>query len=586
MLDKKQKKEDILFSILDFLERNGYKQSFQKLKEKVDCQYIEKNKEIVEGLLKENKIIDLIIFIDKNVKISNEEKLYYIKLLKIKYYIDLVNKNCSNGNEQKESLEYLRKEITPVLNQDLKKSELLNLLTNILFIKDKNKLKEYIDIYLKEYEDNSFIISQICKRNIISLETIYDNYIKLNKETISFDNYTSLTINDNCLTPFKSNEVWFIEISKNKNYICVGFSNANISVFNIKKDKNKEISIYLNLTFSGNESNKKDELTAICLSNDEKYILASLGSFKVIIFDILNGQKIKEFKNLHNSGITSIIPMPNSNSKFLTSSIDRRILMLDISNNDNSVVEIGKFSRMRQILFSEYYNYIIILSGSKNEISCYNLSTNKIEIIIVINEPIVYGNISKSDKGKYLIYNVSKDKPKISLYNIEKRTVEEKFSGHTQKLMIIKCCFGGDKDQLILSGSEDYTVYVWERGYSMLPKYKFKAHFGIVNGAEIWNNDFIISISDDKIISISDDKSIKIWFSKNKNVKDIKYIKSNKNNFVMKEVDIDTDFFKAMNEPINNDLDNENENDNDMQIEYEPNDENEEENIEENDDDL
>jgi WD40 repeat protein len=578
MLDKKQKKEDILFSILDFLERNGYKQSFQKLKEKVDCQYIEKNKEIVEGLLKENKIIDLIIFIDKNVKISNEEKLYYIKLLKIKYYIDLVNKNCSNGNEQKESLEYLRKEITPVLNQDLKKSELLNLLTNILFIKDKNKLKEYIDIYLKEYEDNSFIISQICKRNIISLETIYDNYIKLNKETISFDNYTSLTINDNCLTPFKSNEVWFIEISKNKNYICVGFSNANISVFNIKKDKNKEISIYLNLTFSGNESNKKDELTAICLSNDEKYILASLGSFKVIIFDILNGQKIKEFKNLHNSGITSIIPMPNSNSKFLTSSIDRRILMLDISNNDNSVVEIGKFSRMRQILFSEYYNYIIILSGSKNEISCYNLSTNKIEIIIVINEPIVYGNISKSDKGKYLIYNVSKDKPKISLYNIEKRTVEEKFSGHTQKLMIIKCCFGGDKDQLILSGSEDYTVYVWERGYSMLPKYKFKAHFGIVNGAEIWNNDFIISISDDK--------SIKIWFSKNKNVKDIKYIKSNKNNFVMKEVDIDTDFFKAMNEPINNDLDNENDNDNDMQIEYEPNDENEEENIEENDDDI
>ena len=580
MLDKKQKKEDILFSILDFLERNGYQQSFQKLKEKVDCKYIEKNKEIVEGLLKENKIIDLIIFIDENMKISNEEKLYYIKLLKIKYYIDLVNKNCSKGNEQKESLEYLRKEITPVLNQDLRNAELLNSLTYILFIKDKNKLKEYINNFLNSYEDNSYIISQICKRNIISLESIYDNYIKLNKETISFDNYTSLTINDNCLTPFKSNEVWFIEISKNKNYICVGFSNANISVFNIKKDKNKEISIYLNLTFSGNESNKKDELTAICPSNDEKYILVGLGSFKVIVFDIINGQKIKEFKNLHNSGITSIIPMPNSNSKFLTSSIDKRILMIDISNNDNSVVEIGKFCRMKQILFSEIYNYIIILSGSKNEISCYNLSTNKIELLIKTNEPIVYGNISKSDKGKYLIYNTSKDKPKINLYNLEKKTIEEKFSGHTQKLMIIKCCFGGDKDQLILSGSEDYTVYVWERGYSILPKYRFKDHFGIVNGAELWNNDFIISISDDK--------SIKIWFSKNKNVKDIKYIKSNKNNFVMKEVDIDTDFFKAMNEPINNDVDNENENDNDndMQIEYEANDENEEENIEENDDDI
>ena len=62
MLDKKQKKEDILFSILDFLERNGYEQSFQKLKAKIDCEYIEKNKENVELLLKENKILDLIIF--------------------------------------------------------------------------------------------------------------------------------------------------------------------------------------------------------------------------------------------------------------------------------------------------------------------------------------------------------------------------------------------------------------------------------------------------------------------------------------------------------------------------------------------
>ena len=37
---------------------------------------------------------------------------------------------------------------------------------------------------------------------------------------------------------------------------------------------------------------------------------------------------------------------------------------------------------------------------------------------------------------------------------------------------------------------EDYTVYVWERGLSMLPKYKFKDHLGVVNGVEMWYNDF------------------------------------------------------------------------------------------------
>lgn len=573
MLDKSQKKEEILLSVLEFLERNGYKDSFEKLKKKAGCKYIEKNQKIVEELLSMNKINDLIIFINTNMKISNEEKVYYIKLLKIKYYIELVTKNCINGNEQKDSLIYLRKEITPLLNQDLRNAELLNSLTYILFLKDKKNLKEYIDNFLSSYEDNSFIMSQICRRNIISLETIYDNYNKFTKETISYDNHSILTISDNCLSPFKPSEVWFVEISKNKNYICIGFSNANISIFDVKKDKNKEINIYLNLTFSGNEQNKKDELTAICFSNDEKYILAGLSSFKILLFDIINGQKIKEFSNLHTSEITSIINMPNSNNKFLTSSIDKRILMLDITNNDNTYVEIGKFCRIKQILFSEFYNYIIILSGSNNEISCFNLSTNKVEFKIVTNDQIVSGNISKCDKGKYLIINISKEKPKINLYNLGKKDIEEKFSGHTQKLLIIKCSFGGDKDQLILSGSEDYTVYVWERGYSMLPKYRFKEHFGIVNGAEMWNNDFIISASDDK--------SVKIWYTKNNNVKNIKYIKNNKNNHVHKEIDIDTEFFNVMNEPINIDLENENENDNEMQIEEEQNDENEDENMEE-----
>jgi WD40 repeat protein len=570
MLDKSQKKEEILLSVLDFLERNGYKESYEKLKEKINCKHIEKNEKIVEELIKQNKINELITFIEKNMKISNEEKIYYIKILKIKKYIELVTTNCQKGIEQKTALHYLRTEVAPLINKDIKNAELINVLTYILFIKDIKKLREYIDNYLNSYEENTFIISQIFKRNIISLETLYDNYNKTKKKIISYENIISITIRDNCLKPFKPNEVWFVEMSKNKNFFCVGFSNANISVFDIKKDKNKNISITLYLTFSGSERNKKDELTCLCISNDEKYILVGLSSFKIVIFDANNGKKIKEFNNLHTSEITSVISMPNSNNKYLTSSIDKKVLLLDISTGDTTCI--GKFFRAKQILFSEILNYAIILSGSKNEIICYNLPSNKIESTLLTDEnaQIVYGNLSKSDKGKYLIYNTSKDRPRIILYNLIQKKVEEIFSGHIQKIMIIKCSFAGDKDQFILSGSEDYTVYMWERGLSMLPKYKFKEHLGVVNGVEMWHNDFIISISDDK--------TVKIWYSVNDSVNNIKFVKNEQNNFVQKEIDIDTEFFNVMNEPMNNENDNENENE--MQIEEEQN-ENDDENMEE-----
>ena len=516
MLDKSHKKEEILLSVLEFLERNGYKESFEKLNQKTNYKYTEQNTKKIIDLIKSDKIPELIIYINNNFNIPNEEKIYWIKILKIKYYIKLVLNNYSNHLKQKDSLNYLRKEITPLLNQD---TELLNSLTYILFIKDEAMLKQYIENYLLSYTDDNFIIDQICKKRIITLETVFDFYQNsLKNVNINFDNYSIININDNCLTPFKPSEIWFLEISKNKNYICAGFSNSNISIFNIKKE-NKEnkskITIKLFITLSANGQNKRDEITAMNFSNDEKYILVGLSNYRLKIFNISNGQKIKEYQNMHTNKITSIIPFPNSNSKFITSSIDKKINILDISNianiqNKDEYSELGIFCRIKQLCYSELLNYIIIISASNTEITIYNIFTKKIEVKIITSEGSqnVYANISKKDKGKYLIYCTSppNQKSKIILYNLSTKLVEEKYTGFSQKYMIIKCCFSGPDDKFILSGSEDFIIYLWERGLGENPKYKFKGHFGIVNTIDMWGNDFIISGSDDK--------NIKVWYEK------------------------------------------------------------------------
>ena len=530
MLDKSHKKEEILLSVLEFLERNGYKESFEKLNQKTNYKYTEQNTKKIIDLIKSDKIPELIIYINNNFNIPNEEKIYWIKILKIKYYIKLVLNNYSNHLKQKDSLNYLRKEITPLLNQD---TELLNSLTYILFIKDEAMLKQYIENYLLSYTDDNFIIDQICKKRIITLETVFDFYQNsLKNVNINFDNYSIININDNCLPPFKPSEIWFLEVSKNKNYICAGFSNSNISIFNIKKE-NKEnkskITIKLFITFSANEQNKRDEITAMNFSNDEKYILVGLSNYRLKIFNISNGQKIKEYQNMHTNKITSIIPFSNSNSKFIISSIDKKINILDISNianiqNKDEYSELGIFCRIKQLCYSELLNYIIIISASNTEITIYNIFTKKIEVKIITSEGSqnVYANIS---------------------YNLSTKLVEEKYTGFSQKYMIIKCCFSGPDDKFILSGSEDFIIYLWERGIGENPKYKFKGHFGIVNTIDMWGNDFIISGSDDK--------NIKIWFNKSENL-EIIFEKNKENKCEIKENEIDKKFLEAMNEDNDN----------------------------------
>ena len=188
----------------------------------------------------------------------------------------------------------------------------------------------------------------------------------------------------------------------------------------------------------------------------------------------------------------------------------------------------------------------------------YQQINNGQSIIEEINEEIVYSNISKSDKGKYILINISKNFPKILLYDLNKTKTEDKYFGHSQNTMIIKCAFGGNKDQYIISGSEDGCVYLWERKSPGKYKYCFKGHWGVVNTIEL--------VFDDVIFSGSDDKSLKIWIPKyeiyyENEKKEIIYTKKDINAFKEKENNFEKEFFEKMNEPLEEINDGENDED-------------------------
>ena len=71
----------------------------------------------------------------------------------------------------------------------------------------------------------------------------------------------------------------------------------------------------------------------------------------------------------------------------------------------------------------------------------------------------------------------------------------------------IDCSFGGEKDEYIISGSEDALIYIWKRYYESSPLFVIKGHTGTVNTCQMFNKDIIISGSDDL--------TIRIWVSGN-----------------------------------------------------------------------
>ena len=548
-INKNEKNDDLLLIVLEFLERNGYKQSFEKLQQKAGINYHDNEKKVIEDLLRTRKIDELILYIRNSTQINTEEKLKFIKILKIKKYIEIILQNCSDRIDQKDSLYYLRTEISPLINTNEPDDEILiNHLTIILFIKDMNLLTKYIKNNLEIYSDEKHIISQLSKNKILQLEQLYEIYDKItkNKKEINFEKYDVVTLTDLCIKPYKTSEIWFLEFSKNKKYMVLGFANANISLFSINYENNK-ININLYLSFSASENSKKEEITSLSFSNDEKNLLVSLNSNVIKIFNITNGEKIKEYSNLHTLLITSCIYIPNSSTKFFSGSIDRKLLLTDINSDKVPFMDIGKFIRIKQVLFSEVLNLIIVIPYSISDIMCYDFQRNKMSFRIEFKEEIVYSNISKSDKGKFILINVSKTFARILLYNLEKTKIEDKYFGHSQNTMIIKCTFAGNSDEYIISGSEDGCVYFWERNAPGKFKYCFKGHWGVVNSVEL--------IYDDVIFSASDDKSLKIWTPKcdlyfMDDKKEIVYKKNEVNVFKEKQNNFEKEFFEIMNQPL------------------------------------
>ena len=548
-INKNEKNDDLLLIVLEFLERNGYKQSFEKLQQKVGISYHDNEKKIIEDLLRTRKIDELIFYIRDSTQINTEEKLKYIKILKIKKYIELIIKNCSDRIDQKDSLYYLRTEISPLINTGEPNDEnLINHLTIILFIKDMNLLTKYIKNNLEIYSDDTYIISQLSKNKILQLEKLYDIYDKLSKNNreLNFEKYDVISLTDLCIKPYKTSEIWFLEFSKGKKYLVLGFANSNISIFSIN-NKNNKININLFLTFSASENSKKGEITSLSFSNDEKFLLVSLNTNVIKIYNISTGEKVKEYPNLHNLLITSCIYIPNSSNKFLSGSIDRKLLLVDINSDKIPFMDIGKFTRIKQLLFSEAFNLIIVIPYSLSDIMCYDFQKNKMSFRIEIKDEIVYANISKSDKGKYMLLNISKTFSRILLYDLNKTKIENNYYDHSQKTMIIKCAFAGNSDQYIISGSEDGCVYLWDRNKSGKAKYCFKGHWGIVNTVEM--------VFDDVIFSGSDDKNLKIWIPKYDTYylddkKEMIYKKNENNLFKEKQNNFEKEFFEIMNQPL------------------------------------
>jgi len=503
--------KEILEMILQFLFENNYNQSASLLENKANIIFDQNEMQKLKHNLNSH-LFDEAIKIITESNYEKNQKLEVLRLIKSKKYIDLIQ-----ADERNKALDFLRNELTPVFTESESDKEILKKISSLLFKKDPKTLEKYLANNFPDFISDNNIIQKIqdllclsfdTKGNKIlpnnrleSLANIYNDFRINNKMDIDdthpdyfeIDKKTSI-LSKNFIIEKHDDEVWFIEFTESLNYFATCSRNGMIAIY---KNVMKPLKITIDC-INYFQANRK-YITSLAWSKSEKFLFTSSSDKSIKMWDPYEGKCIKTF-TLH-SDIVNCVKMLDETT-FVSGGIDKKLI---ICKTDNTIVSTDQFYRIRELLISYALNYIVVIPASLNEIILFDYKKLKDEKKINMQDPIISAALSKSDDGIFLITNLSKINASINLYNLQDLSLINKYYGHIQEQYIIKCSFSGENDEYIISGSEDFSIFIWHRSNS-IPLYNLYGHTGAVNSVEWINNK-----SYSAMYSVADDYTLRIW---------------------------------------------------------------------------
>lgn len=232
--------------------------------------------------------------------------------------------------------------------------------------------------------------------------------------------------------------------------------------------------------------------------------LLSCGDDKTIrLWSIESGECERVFER-HTLQISACAWMPNG-IHFVSGSHDTTIVEWDATTGES----IGAYEAR-----SHVYDLAVAKDGSFVVATCSDKTVQIFDAktkaqISYVREMASITSLYLSPTGdSLLLFTNSNENPKmvepeIHIWDVKNMQLGQKLKGYKQSRFVIRGCFGGHNEMLVLCGSEDNRVYIWERRSGDLIA-KLSGHDATVNTVACSEADenLFASGSDDKTVIV------------------------------------------------------------------------------------
>ena len=203
-----------------------------------------------------------------------------------------------------------------------------------------------------------------------------------------------------------------------------------------------------------------------CLGYDSSKtkIFSAGNDDQVIVHDLRTGDVVNFF--LHEKPVYGLSVHPHNDNVFASACDDGRVLIYDIRGS--SAIETFCLAQYKTAFHSVMFNPVeprmLATANAKEGVSMWDVRKPL--------EPILrYGNESSAQSCMNVRFNAAGNRllalrrrlPPV-LYAVDSSTHLCQFDhpGYYNSCTMKSCCFAGDNDEYVLSGSDDFNLYMWK----------------------------------------------------------------------------------------------------------------------------
>ncbi|KAJ2221826.1 hypothetical protein H4R99_004828 [Coemansia sp. RSA 1722] len=316
--------------------------------------------------------------------------------------------------------------------------------------------------------------SEVCERHVVPAD--HDLYTDHVCASSVFPPELLITLRGH------TDEVWYVAFSPDGRYLASASRDKTCILWSTK-----DYSLVHKL--EGHEG----EVSYLSWSPNGKYLLSASTDKTIRLWNVASGECMQTFTGHEETA--SSCKWLDDEDRFITGSMDQKILIW--STKSNIIKQISS-PRVHDMVISLECG-LLLAADNRTSIHVYDLST--LTFLYKLEEPTAIMSLALSSDSKYCLTELRNGS--LHMWDLETRTRVRDFSGHIQGSYVIRCTFAGLEDRFVATGSEDGTLFVWNRKTGRLLE-RLKSHTKSINGCA-WSDQAAA------LATAADDKTICIW---------------------------------------------------------------------------